>query len=218
MKKCRVCGIVKNETEFYFRSDTGKFRSDCKSCFILQSSEYHKEHLKETKQYKAEYYIENKDGRIKEYRINNREQILATKKNNREKNSEKIKVFRHGYHVKNRSRGLWQSVSRGDKQKGRECMSFEIWEKFMAFGACYYCGFAGPIGLDRIDNSIGHIVGNCLPCCHACNISKWHFFSLEEAKREIGPAIRRVRRSRNESLLSDDELVKLQLTDFSIIK
>lgn len=51
---------------------------------------------------------------------------------------------------------------------------------------CYYCGIS-PIqssrrmdlngdylhnGIDRVDNSKGYTVSNCVPCCKKCNISK----------------------------------------------
>lgn len=31
-KRCRICGIEKPLSEFYLRSDSGKYRSECKSC------------------------------------------------------------------------------------------------------------------------------------------------------------------------------------------
>lgn len=32
LKKCRICGIEKPLTDFYFRKDSGHYRSECKSC------------------------------------------------------------------------------------------------------------------------------------------------------------------------------------------
>lgn len=32
MKKCRICGIEKPLTEFYYRKDSGHYRSECKEC------------------------------------------------------------------------------------------------------------------------------------------------------------------------------------------
>jgi hypothetical protein len=51
---------------------------------------------------------------------------------------------------------------------------------------CYYCG-EEPIsiqtefkynGIDRLDNSVGYIVGNCVSCCKICNHMK-HVMSLD---------------------------------------
>ena len=39
---------------------------------------------------------------------------------------------------------------------------------------CIYCGEEDwhKLGCDRIDNSIGHIIGNVVPCCKKCNIER----------------------------------------------
>ena len=38
---------------------------------------------------------------------------------------------------------------------------------------CFYCGDPSNInGLDRINNDLGYIIGNCVPCCSTCNLMK----------------------------------------------
>lgn len=38
---------------------------------------------------------------------------------------------------------------------------------------CYYCGgLIKDLGIDRIDNSIGYVLSNCVPCCSVCNFMK----------------------------------------------
>jgi hypothetical protein len=49
---------------------------------------------------------------------------------------------------------------------------------------CFYCGRGGiaapvslssmvePGGVDRFDNSLGYVPGNCVPCCQTCNTAK----------------------------------------------
>lgn len=48
---------------------------------------------------------------------------------------------------------------------------------------CEYCGqpptneFGSSFklkysGIDRVDNSVGYITGNCVPCCKTCNYAK----------------------------------------------
>lgn len=48
---------------------------------------------------------------------------------------------------------------------------------------CHYCGGALPklgSGIDRADNSIGYVPGNCVPCCSECNWAKGSSLSAEE--------------------------------------
>ena len=59
---------------------------------------------------------------------------------------------------------------------------------------CTYCGFPA-IGLDRLDNSKGHIQGNVVPCCKECNIARNNNFSVEEMFL-IGKTIRKIKRQR----------------------
>lgn len=45
---------------------------------------------------------------------------------------------------------------------------------------CYYCGgFSNnknkSNGVDRINNDIGYVKDNCVPCCSICNRMKWAF-------------------------------------------
>lgn len=48
-------------------------------------------------------------------------------------------------------------------------------EQFMSFWQkpCTYCGDAiETVGLDRIDNAKGYVIGNVTPCCGTCNAMK----------------------------------------------
>lgn len=74
-------------------------------------------------------------------------------------------------------------------------------EEYLLFEgtACRYCHFPRPpkgCGLDRISNSIGYTLANCLPCCEECNLARNDFFTVEEMISIIGPAIRRVKLDR----------------------
>ena len=64
---------------------------------------------------------------------------------------------------------------------------------------CEYCEGQLPkfgMGLDRIDNTLGYVFGNVLPCCKECNIARGTFFTVDEMRRFIGPAIRAAREAR----------------------
>lgn len=59
---------------------------------------------------------------------------------------------------------------------------------------CNYCGHPSD-GLDRLDNSIGHTMDNCVPCCNDCNVARSDHFTPEEMKI-IGEAIKVVKDAR----------------------
>jgi len=37
---------------------------------------------------------------------------------------------------------------------------------------CYLCGYAGIVGIDRKNNTVGYTIDNCQPCCSTCNRMK----------------------------------------------
>lgn len=59
---------------------------------------------------------------------------------------------------------------------------------------CTYCGFPST-GFDRIDNSKGHILENCVPACKECNIARMDNFSYEEMFT-LGRAIQEIKNNR----------------------
>ncbi len=77
-------------------------------------------------------------------------------------------------------RSAYNLLSRLDENRRRETMSFEDFLTFTNSQFCYYCGDAitwKPHSsrnwqLDRVDNSLGHIKTNCVPCCRICNRMK----------------------------------------------
>jgi hypothetical protein len=65
-----------------------------------------------------------------------------------------------------------------------------------SYEPCHYCGtLDGFRGLDRLDNSIGHLQSNVVPCCHLCNYARNDHFTPEEFKL-IGAAIAQIRSNR----------------------
>src|SRR5690606_32457077 len=62
---------------------------------------------------------------------------------------------------------------------------------------CVYCGDDNEvIGLDRINNNIGHTKSNCVTCCRTCNVTRMDNFSHEEMFI-IGKCIRGIKNNRH---------------------
>lgn len=59
--------------------------------------------------------------------------------------------------------------------KGRSIvfdLSFEQFASFWNKPCCYCNEIVSPIGLDRLDNSVGYLIHNVASCCTMCNIMK----------------------------------------------
>ncbi len=102
----------------------------------------------------------------------------------RKKNQQHIKKYRKIYYVANRINCLLSNYKRKDKKKG---WTFDLTEEWMrkniASKPCTYCGSTKLIGCDRIDNTIGHIKENCVPCCSICNAMRLNHFTTKEMKK-----------------------------------
>lgn len=87
-----------------------------------------------------------------------------------------------------------------DKKKGfLSCSKTEWLIVLNSASECSYCGVSGPLGLDRIDNSAGHTVGNMVPCCYSCNVTRGDRFSYSEMISILAPALRKVQDLRQAS-------------------
>lgn len=102
MKKCSICHKIKDDKDFYFRSDTLIYRKDCKDCRKLKTKDYRVQHLDYYKEYNKKYFVKNRE------RINALQLAYY----------HKTKI---AFHQKYRARDLlYDAVSRGQVQK-RNC-------------------------------------------------------------------------------------------------
>jgi hypothetical protein len=86
---------------------------------------------------------------------------------------------------------LLRNFKHCDKQRGLKTdLDLELVDTFIS-KPCSYCGETNGIGLDRIDNSLGHVYGNVVPCCYRCNFLRKDM--PYEAWCFIAPTIKTVR-------------------------
>lgn len=94
------------------------------------------------------------------------------------------------------------------RNDGREfTLAFEAYTALVA-QACIYCGFLldeTGRGLDRLDNSRGYSEDNVVPCCGPCNRARGAYFSVQEMRDFIGPAIAIVKKKRNQLRATSQE-------------
>lgn len=98
---------------------------------------------------------------------------VQTYKRERETKWEKYLDRKRDYRKKVRERSplrIRRENSRSvAKQMGREHTLTNEQMDDLFLSSCQYCGEPGLGGIDRVDNAVGYIITNCVPCCTPCN-------------------------------------------------
>jgi septum formation topological specificity factor MinE len=119
---CKTCNSEKELSEFYFRKDSQKYRSECKVCFEDKKSNRYLKNRNKIRKYQKKYYEKNKKNilkcvkkyaeankeKIKErgkiYREKNKELIAFKKKKYAQENAEKLAEYQRKYREKNKDK------------------------------------------------------------------------------------------------------------------
>jgi len=115
----------------------------------------------------------------------------SVKKDNRKERYKKLsEEQKEIYKARNRSytsKGLGRATAlicayrKADNKKGLVCdLDREFLVNNIFNKECVYCGDIENIGCDRIDNNIGHLKTNVVPCCRVCNTTRMNNFSYNE--------------------------------------
>ena len=81
---------------------------------------------------------------------------------------------------------VYKHYLQGAVNRGLEFSLDKDYFKYITSENCYYCGSPPSTvqvtercngeyvynGIDRVDNSMGYIKDNCVPCCNTCNMAK----------------------------------------------
>lgn len=120
MITCRCCGVEKPDVEFYLRKDSGRRRTDCKSCFnarVVERAKQNPERIKATKQ---AYVDRNRDAvraRSSAHKKANRDRVNAEQAARRARQPEKEREYRQRHAEKNKAallsrRRAWAAKNR----------------------------------------------------------------------------------------------------------
>lgn len=110
MKVCSKCGEEKELSEFNFRSDSGKYRNDCKTCKKHYNKDYYKNNSEEIIKNVKEYSDSNRDKKseyIKQYYAQNRDLIIAKNLEYYKKNK---KHLRYADNINRKNRRINDSI------------------------------------------------------------------------------------------------------------
>lgn len=124
----------------------------------------------------------------KKYRLENKEKIKQIQDDYYQKNREKRIENARDWYRKNHSRVLEvrRANMRTPKGRLRSIKASAKTRKIVYLledadaidimkNPCLYCGDDVPVGIDRIDSSLGYLKDNCVPCCTVCNYMKKDF-------------------------------------------
>jgi hypothetical protein len=190
-RECKICG----ENIFYKTKhgydNANKNNSSCGVC-----SRKYKKIIDETgnrygKLLVLERYEENNDKGIQwvclcdcgEKVIRTGSSLRRNKKLKLNSRCDKCNGFDYGVSALN---SFFKDYMSGSEKRGLEFnLSKEVFNDLI-FSNCAYCGkppsdikykrLKGGIkvnGIDRVDNNIGYLKENCVPCCKECNYRKW---------------------------------------------
>jgi len=81
---------------------------------------------------------------------------------------ERLLQYHREYAKKHQFLARYKAYRTFDRQRGEATIPFELAKTLMA-SACHYCDLEISGGLDRMDNSRGHVYENVVPCCEQCN-------------------------------------------------
>lgn len=130
----------------------------------------------------------------------------AIKKDNRKERYKKLsKEEKEIYKAKNReycSKGLGRATAlicayrKSDKKRNQTCdLDREFLLNNIFNKECIYCGSSSNIGCDRINNNLGHLKTNVVPCCRICNTTRMNNFTHDEMKI-LGKTIKQINENR----------------------
>ena len=159
-KICSYCKIEKDIKEFgKHRGMKDGLRIYCKNCVNLISRLHTNNNLEHVRIIKLNSYHRNKTN----------EDFITHNKEYRKTAKAIFSIYKHAAKV-------------------RELVFELTFEDFIAWHGktnCIYCGlFITTIGIDRIDNNLGYIRSNIVPCCSICNRLKMDL-SVEEFKKQV---------------------------------
>lgn len=122
--------------------------------------------------YKHKWYLEHKDVEKEKAR----QRFLRNPEEMRKKWREKNRNYRSKHprqKEKQTPRRKFNKYRNDAKRRGYEfLLSFEEFFSLRTNTICYYCSSSEKIGIDRVNNKMGYLKENCVPCCWDCNRTK----------------------------------------------
>jgi hypothetical protein len=111
-----------------------------------------------------------------------------------QKNASRLAKNKYNKSFKGRCYATLKAYQKIDKIKGFKNDLDILYIENIKKQPCFYCTYPST-GADRIDNSLGHLKSNCVPCCKECNIARNDLFTIDEMII-LGKAIKKIKDKR----------------------
>lgn len=191
MKICTKCKEYKTfECFFKDRSRKTGFADKCNDCvkiYILANADriregkkkWHKENFEKTKKRQQKYRLDNAE-KIKEdkrkYRLENAEKIAAWHRKRYLETIDERKEYNKQYRLANPEKDRDRHNKRRARKLANGVYKISLKElKKIYSSPCFYCGSTDSIQADHVipvSRGGQHSIGNLLPACAKCNMSK----------------------------------------------
>lgn len=209
-KICKNCGELKDINEINFTKLSKGYSKICNTCALIYREQRLKKRLMvgplppDTKQicqkcgnekYIIDFYYSRATDKYSAWCKNCHSDYRHKKiKALTQEDKEEIKLQGINYRKQNRFVAIYNNYAKFDYLKNLENNLTKEFIKLELQKPCLYCGYPST-GLDRKDNSKGHTMDNCVPCCWECNTARMNNFSHEEMFI-LGEAIKTIKNNR----------------------
>lgn len=193
MKTCTKCQVEKPLDQFYKepRGKDGLF-ARCKTCHLAATANWQKNNRDKVNGIARRYYQNNRETIARksvEYYEKNRSTLLSKKKERRQLKRDEISEYQKEWYRRNPNKFSEYAHRRrvrlasGDVRRFTETDWRKLLHRFD--NRCAYCGSDGELTKDHvvpISRGGRHAVGNIVPACWQCNMSKGTKFLVEWRK------------------------------------
>lgn len=184
-RQCPRCKCFKESSNFVGVNE--KFVKCCSGCrsYAIEYQNKKKSEDEEAfrsrqKEQNRAYYAENREIMLEKFRAwydKNREIVLEKQRAWYDKNLEIVLEKQRVWSDKNRTNPKFalKRYKMGAKRRDLEWNLDDEDAMEMMTSPCTYCGILPEDrvnGIDRMDNAVGYVPDNCVPCCETCNFLK----------------------------------------------
>jgi hypothetical protein len=199
--------LIRKDKNLNFNKDNCVFVSDIESANLKGNNILltYKEETKTLLEWSIDLNISLKGLRIRYHRYKDIlpiDQILFGRIKTKKRNITDYKLLEY-QQQKNKISKMLSSYKVKDNNKRLEFdLDYDFMINNIVSKNCIYCNNNLNIGCDRIDNNIGHIKTNVVPCCYICNIVRSNNFTIEEMKL-LGKVIEEIRINKSNPILKE---------------